>query len=826
MTLQPPTEESSFPLARMAVWVGAKSSQVTTVSLVGQEDGTIQLSVSGDDPERSIVFEAAKEAAANMPLTGQPLGERLTEQQKAICNRLLSDGFQVEELPAEDIAFKFELDLKSGRALGNFTKLHEFATADKSLARNIHTAITEVFKKLSLELAEKIEQCIGVKDHVGAAKEVKVGLDEGKFIGELPGALLDAMQKIQVEQLDAESRLLVCETRIAVAARLGLHEVGESSARTMLNDHALTDRRKRSQFENIIAIASVKRGETETALSIWRKLTKELDSLDPGERAWIWRNISMALHGGDEAIRAARLSIDAFLEAGDKVEGAASLMRLSHLLEAESPVIALQEMNKMLELINERGMIGSEMRASFHHSRGKRLLEMRQFPSALADAQMAVKMRRGVLGAEQELISSLHLAGMAARNTGDSAMADRYDAEAKEQEGMTSSTYFAIARRIGELSIKFDKETAEQILSDAHALGNTNLIVGAEVMAATQNPDLDVTARLGKLERVLRDLERNRTQEDVIYPVLLAIASVLRGDGEFARAEPWLERILKDRPLDISARNMLIDCFWQTKDWGSAAIFLKGQIHLFGEMPGLIYAYGRSLLEAGDVSGAIPVLSRGIKLTNPEDELHQLMNTLRERALDLGGTIIPPSVERETHQFVLRDELVQALQEFAHFVSADKRMGFWNPPVAKGDYTWISEPEQRAQDLLHTFLKARFQARISLYEELDTGAGRLDLLLKLEGGLSVIVELKMCGFGYSSSYAASGEGQIRHYMQTRSSHLGYLVVHDSRLENFGSPLIEQSNEGGNTISEIFVDIRPRVSSRKMQKRAKPIADAG
>jgi hypothetical protein len=115
--------------------------------------------------------------------------------------------------------------------------------------------------------------------------------------------------------------------------------------------------------------------------------------------------------------------------------------------------------------------------------------------------------------------------------------------------------------------------------------------------------------------------------------------------------------------------------------------------------------------------------------------------------------------------------------------------------------------------LLHTFFKARFQTRISIFEELDTGAGRLDLLLKLEGGLSVIIELKMCGFGYASTYAASGEGQIIHYMESRATHLGYLVVLDSRLENYASQLI--SNDSGKyTVREVFIDVRPRVSVKK------------
>lgn len=61
----------------------------------------------------------------------------------------------------------------------------------------------------------------------------------------------------------------------------------------------------------------------------------------------------------------------------------------------------------------------------------------------------------------------------------------------------------------------------------------------------------------------------------------------------------------------------------------------------------------------------------------------------------------------------------------------------------------------------------------------------MDILLKFDGGLSVILELKMCGFGCSSAYAASGENQICHYMEQRHSYLGFLIVFDARLNDYG-----------------------------------------
>jgi hypothetical protein len=153
---------------------------------------------------------------------------------------------------------------------------------------------------------------------------------------------------------------------------------------------------------------------------------------------------------------------------------------------------------------------------------------------------------------------------------------------------------------------------------------------------------------------------------------------------------------------------------------------------------------------------------------------------------------------------VTREEFETQLHSFARIVSADKRKTFWRRDGK--DYAWVEHPEKRAQDLLHVFLQAKFDGRVNVFEELGTGAGRLDLYLQFFGGLTMIIELKICGFGYSSSYAAAGQSQLIHYMRNRHSNLGYLVVFDARLASNGEELIS-------AIFTKFIDMRPRVTAR-------------
>ena len=135
-------------------------------------------------------------------------------------------------------------------------------------------------------------------------------------------------------------------------------------------------------------------------------------------------------------------------------------------------------------------------------------------------------------------------------------------------------------------------------------------------------------------------------------------------------------------------------------------------------------------------------------------------------------------------------------------------MDFWDKPDGAKKHKWRKRPERHGQTLLHTYLKASFKERVDIFEEIGTGAGRLDLLVRFIGGVSAIIELKMCGSGYSTEYARSGEDQIVHYMTNRRVHIGFLVTFDARQHDNGARLVSGTSDSQNTIEETTIDVRP------------------
>jgi hypothetical protein len=112
------------------------------------------------------------------------------------------------------------------------------------------------------------------------------------------------------------------------------------------------------------------------------------------------------------------------------------------------------------------------------------------------------------------------------------------------------------------------------------------------------------------------------------------------------------------------------------RKWGEAAIFVKQQLDLRGgEHPVMLYAYGKSLFESGDMSGAVFALTKSLSLAQDE-HLKENIVALRELALQSGGTVVP-STPVPASGPVTRDEFEAALEEFRTFISARKRINFW-----------------------------------------------------------------------------------------------------------------------------------------------------
>jgi tetratricopeptide (TPR) repeat protein len=753
-------------------------------------------------------------AASRQALAAELAATPEKQPPEALAEMLASEGFIVERLPSGDHQVSFQIDLNTGTVVGTHAPLHPLAAADDSIARRVFEAITTGFSKAAEDLAKEINAELENGNAEAAVAAIKREAERGLFALRPTERLLDGLLRIDASGLSGADRRLIRDCRLHVAQRLGRYDIAGPEAETILGENTDTlDAEEKATLEMVGALGSLAKDNRETALARLRSLVKEPSDLNAEGRGWAWRNISLALSADDpEARLAAQRSADAFLEAGKKDEAGKSLMRLANLLLRHEPSEAVKKLNEMVDVLNKEGLSDRLVRGAALHARANRLAHLNNHAASFRDALEAVELQRGLLGAELFFVSSLHLAALEAKRVGEDEKADALEAEAEKLTNELQIPHFQLARRVGALASAFDPQAASELLRDAGAANNLQVFAAVRAIQATSDPSLTNIQRLEILEETESRLVKAHQRTSMLQPVRFAIGKHLMTMGERKRAEKWFRKILAADPLDMQARDALIQCLWELGEWREAANYIRGVLAVVGDKPGLLFAYGKSLFESGDMSDAVTALARSADLASNDANVKAHAMDLLYRALKQGGTIILPS--KPVVGPVTREEFEIALDDFRRLVSTSQRMAFWRK--AGKDYDWIERPEKLAQILLETSLRMRFGKRIDVFREIAAGAGRVDLYVKLTGELSILVELKMCGVRYSSSYAAEGEEQLIHYMDNVGTHLGYLVVVDGRVRTNGERLMS-GKAGPHTIFERLIDVNPHVK-RAPRKR--------
>lgn len=822
LPLTPPSRNPQEP-ARFAIFeeIEGRKIDIARITISKTETRPWTAQISGESEVNVSRVKSVLDQYAEAKKSTNTSGEREVDNPAdwgQLIGFLGQAGFFVEKLPAGDFQLEFQYDQKCGRIVASQRPLHEFATPNSALTRDIISSLSRTFRNISNDLndlAEEINHGLfsGAIDE--AVASIRSAYEGGKFGFASHPKLLDALVKIDVTSLSPADRKMVRDLRIVLAENLKKYDIAGSDAEALLaeEDGVALSGEQKSNLQIFLGLASMKRGNKETALMIWRSVLENPATLHPGARAWVWRNISLALPSDDpESLRATQYAADAFLEAGNRHEACQSLMQLAKWLMGEDPTEAIKKIDEILSLLDREGLGDKNLRSAALHTRANRLSQLGKHSEALANAREAADLRRGVIGTEAEFVSSLYLASIEANLSELTDEAATLKSEADRLSNEIDAPRFRLGRRIENLFGSFDSSQADELIREAQSVNDWDVVASVRIVQAIKDTSLSDIGRLELLEESLRDLDTAGVREETKQTTWFAIGHQLLLMNQLERAEAWYRKILVIAPLDILARNELLHCLWKREKWGDASIFLRRIIKLLGEKPGLMLAYGKSLIEAGDLSGAIPVLTKAADLADGNEAQKNKCLDLRERALRSGAIPAPIQQIEEQTAPITRNEFQNAIQEFSHFIKTEQRMGFWKKEDGQ-DYDWITQPERRAQDLLHTYLKAKFGDRVLVFREVVAGAGRVDLYVQLHGGMAIIVELKMCGFGYSSSYASSGEGQILHYMENRNSLLGYLIVFDGRLNYQGQKVLRGIADDRFTVIESIIDVTPRASFR-------------
>lgn len=244
--------------------------------------------------------------------------------------------------------------------------------------------------------------------------------------------------------------------------------------------------------------------------------------------------------------------------------------------------------------------------------------------------------------------------------------------------------------------------------------------------------------------------------------------------------------------------------------WKEAEEFLKVRVDFSGEHSGLCFTYAKTLFENQKYELAL----KYFKKSNRSIEV--VKNYIVECIQNIDDDDLRSHQNEKNFpgQSITAEQFYDVLVNFSRSISAHNRMHFWDRSKETGKYKWTKNPEEISKQLLISFLNGKFgEGAVEIIQEPRAGAGFIDLYVLLPGGLKVIIELKMCGKGYSSTYALSGESQIIHYQTNKSANLGFLVVFDARVRDYGKHFKRLQSIDNHTIYSIAVDMRPEIDKK-------------
>lgn len=666
------------------------------------------------------------------------------------------------------------------------------------IGRKIHESLQGVPSQIAhdtlVDTQSKIEE--GLHEEA-----IDLLLQNAFFITKLKDKrVLDVIESIDSTNLDKElrkSHLSLCLGYASIIGELNAVikyvELLESEFSENLND---------SYLEGFIlerARYAKEEGKRNLAVIQYQELIKR-ENASPRNTAVAYQGLADLATNEEDIARYHRLSADKFLEAGQKKGAITNLLQLSKLQAKESQSSALETLETCLKLVDSDDLLERHGKAHLIQDKATYLHKLGSKLEALKTIEDAIGLDEGVFGAEINLHTSYMMAAQYALELGIQDKANRYNQLAVDIGSTIDDELFNLQTKVADYYDEHD-QLSKEILDDVLAFGNSGLI-GTVLLKESINPSNSITDSIDFLDAALGHLEKD--DRGVVDLVHFHFGLIYQEQGLTTDAEASYLKSLDANPYNYPAANNLAGLYMESEQWEKACKLFSSRIKLLGELPNMCFGYGKALYEQHKYHEALEYFNKA----NPDTEgLQQLKE---ECFIKMPKGMIATSFKPEVVVQITSDGMLAALNEFSATVSSQNRMHFWQSDK-KGGHKWNKNPEEIGKQLLITFLSAKFgQSNIQIIQEHRAGAGFVDLYLLLAGGLKVVVELKMCGPSYSSSYAISGEDQIIHYQNNTGSNLGYLVVFDGRKRDYAKGLKNLQVIENKTIYSIAVDVRNTV----------------
>lgn len=711
----------------------------------------------------------------------------------------------------------FAIDPETGRSIANATNVDTGESIIDDISISIANILSDVFKNYGRDIIPDIEASVDSNDF----NKLYETLEQGHKMGILSTSSKETIKEIHnlLRRVDSSNftgdrKKRFFEFKLAFASEaadfVGLYD---EASEYLIDNATIINESIKNSIILAQANSASQEGKQELAYSLYKHIIKN-STTDYANLAWAYSGLAATL--GDmnpDMVSYKEKAADYFLLCGKKKQYANCKVRLADILKGIDPHRAIKMLDDAISIFDNSNDLERDYITSLKLTKAKIYDYMGLHDRAFNEIKNEIDVNRlnNYFGNEAQLISTLNAAIIFSNQQKENDT--DFISKAKNAINVLEQRMLSNDKIDYELRNKFiaalnTKDLAElQQLQDAILSSNDTFQIVFYWILVILIGHQSFTEKLLILENILKMIESQTISSDVKAIIYVLFAETFLENGDEIKAIDWYEKSLLANPFQWHCIQNCISLLWKNNLWKEASIFIESKLALFDDSPNLLFAYGKSLVEMKEYNKAVPILRKVQKLLPDMTIATEYLN----RALDMCGDKILFEIDNQVKNVadISIEDIKELMVLFANFIRDESRMTFWKVLDGK-KHSWTPSPEKHGQNLLHTFIKAKYGDDVEVFEEISTGAGRIDLYICFSNGFKAVIELKMCGHGYSSGYSIEGIEQINHYLNSKKLHIGFLLVFDSRSRDNAKGIDDVYHIDDKVIYSFIADVRPLV----------------
>ena len=369
------------------------------------------------------------------------------------------------------------------------------------------------------------------------------------------------------------------------------------------------------------------------------------------------------------------LAAEVFLLNGNKKQFVTSKTALAENTKKTNPEKAIDYIEEAIDVLNaedskEREWIASLSlnKARIYHNWGKN-------DEAVKEAERSIVLRGETipLGNETQMIASLNSAILLSEKSEEGrAIKEKYDGMITELEKVMldrDKPSYLLRKRLSQALAHHDFYDLAKMEQEVKEYGDAEVIAFYWLTSAITKPNATFLEKIELTEKAWTEASKPKVSTDLKAAICSLFAGIYLENELDDKALYWYKESLAYNPFFWPSRQNYLVLLWKNEKWEEAVAFLEEQRERFGDLPSILFAYGKSLVEAGESGKAFPIL-RLAQRKSPDTEY---ISKYIEKALDQWDGTVENSPETPAITFpsesVTIASLEKCLKDFVQFMA-------------------------------------------------------------------------------------------------------------------------------------------------------------